>query len=602
MSAFPGTRINGSQVLGLAEHDTIPDPEITPSEDAGTLPPRKPTRLSLACNRCRQRKVRCDASLPKCRNCTIRKEACETTDLRRHSSTSGLRSRTQADAKRRKPRRGDYTPAQESSSRTKSGTSTASLDDRAPSAEATPDGGQPTPGRCGCSVTDPTDSQRLQGEKHEEAISWLSRGYQESTAAQTTQTPHRDNVPGVSPDAAVNTDDTPYRVKASQLVFFVPGMTLNMLADVNKFVGGTSVQCLFAFVDLHMSIRGQGTGGPSFRHGMRHSEEFSVPLVPDLPELPSRQVMYGHIDTFMNNIWPLFPAVDREDLVADVDRLSVLAEAGSAGLGQKITPRDVPSLAMLYLIVCIGKDESSGCISKESTRYLSAGYSLSAHLTGMPYVKSAQVLFVLSLALHGQARDGQAWNIVGHAIRIAHSVGLHKSLHIQQPTASDAPKGYRANHNLYRRLWWSCFALEKLLQMECGRPSGALTGSFDRLLPSYDAPKDGAPDYFTAWVSLAGIMGRISDRLYSRKFTTSQEMFMEVCALDQALVDWDRSLPERLRPRSERLECLDAGSDSVFASFLSQQYFCVRTTAAALPISPFSLCPPSSSSMSVITG
>lgn len=444
MSASPGTRVNGSQVFGLAERDTSPEPQITtPPEDAGTLPPRKPTRLSLACNRCRQRKVRCDASTPKCRNCTIRKEACETTDLRRPSTTSGLRSRTQADAKRRKPRRGDCRAAQESSSRTGSGTSTASVDDRAPSAEATPDGGQRTPGRCTCSATEPADSHRLQGEKQEEAISWLSRGYRESNAAQKTQTPHRDNVSGVSPDAAVNTDDTPYRVKVSQLLLFIPGMALNMLADVNKFVGGTSVQCLFAFVDLHMSIRGLGTGGPSFRHGMSHSEEFTVPLVPDLPELPSRQVMYGHVDTFMDNIWPLFPAVDREDLVADVDRLSVLAGDRSVGLGQRITPRDVPSLAVLYSVVCIGKDESSGRISEESTRYLSAGYGLSAHLTGMPYVKSVQALFVLSLALHGQARDGQAWHVVGHAIRIAHSVGLHKSLHIQQPSASDAPKGYR---------------------------------------------------------------------------------------------------------------------------------------------------------------
>ncbi|KAL2859500.1 hypothetical protein BJX68DRAFT_276795 [Aspergillus pseudodeflectus] len=45
--------------------------------------PSKRPRLSMACNICRQRKVKCDAEYPKCRNCRVRNQACVTTDPQR---------------------------------------------------------------------------------------------------------------------------------------------------------------------------------------------------------------------------------------------------------------------------------------------------------------------------------------------------------------------------------------------------------------------------------------------------------------------------------------------------------------------------------------
>lgn len=46
-------------------------------------PPAKRPRLSMACNICRQRKVKCDAEYPKCRNCRARNQSCVTTDPQR---------------------------------------------------------------------------------------------------------------------------------------------------------------------------------------------------------------------------------------------------------------------------------------------------------------------------------------------------------------------------------------------------------------------------------------------------------------------------------------------------------------------------------------
>ncbi|GFN16874.1 transcription factor domain-containing protein [Aspergillus tubingensis] len=52
--------------------------------------PSKRPRLSMACNICRQRKVKCDAEYPKCRNCRLRNQQCITTDPQRPGVT-GIR-------------------------------------------------------------------------------------------------------------------------------------------------------------------------------------------------------------------------------------------------------------------------------------------------------------------------------------------------------------------------------------------------------------------------------------------------------------------------------------------------------------------------------
>ncbi|RHZ52903.1 uncharacterized protein CDV56_102392 [Aspergillus thermomutatus] len=44
--------------------------------------PKRP-RLSMACNLCRQRKVKCDADYPRCKNCRVRNQDCVTTDPQR---------------------------------------------------------------------------------------------------------------------------------------------------------------------------------------------------------------------------------------------------------------------------------------------------------------------------------------------------------------------------------------------------------------------------------------------------------------------------------------------------------------------------------------
>jgi len=63
------------------------------SAAAGASIQSKPIRLALACNQCRKRKVRCDAQQPKCRNCSVRGDVCETSDPRKSGDFPAVRRR-----------------------------------------------------------------------------------------------------------------------------------------------------------------------------------------------------------------------------------------------------------------------------------------------------------------------------------------------------------------------------------------------------------------------------------------------------------------------------------------------------------------------------
>lgn len=224
LPSFPVTFGSPGQLPGPADagHAHGPTPDPTPRDS--TVDPaarRKPTRLSLACNTCRKRKVRCDAGQPKCGNCTVRNETCETTDLRRHAHGSTPRARgfPGSRGRRRSLVRSEPDAVMHLESWTGSNASTAGLEQDQPSVlaslgEQVP---QQTPGEDAYSPSEPASSPNLQHGRIGEAgaISWVSRAYREVHDMAPSQEP----APGGTPDAVVNTDDTSYRVKVSSAPF-----------------------------------------------------------------------------------------------------------------------------------------------------------------------------------------------------------------------------------------------------------------------------------------------------------------------------------------------------------------------------------------------
>jgi hypothetical protein len=180
-----------------------------------------------------------------------------------------------------------------------------------------------------------------------------------------------------------------------------------------------------------------------------------------------------------------------------------------------MTPAGIANLSIVYTVICIGINEVSGRLNGTSTGYLTASYSLYGNFVSLPCVTSVQALVLLAVALRAQDKVGQAWQVRGQAIRIAHSIGLHKQVHGQSVSWTSSPLAISIVFQ--SRLWLSCCTLERLMQLESGRPSQL--SDKDAETPPTDLPPATGPDYFTAWLALSRIMGEIADRFYSRRPT-----------------------------------------------------------------------------------
>lgn len=405
-------------------------------------------------------------------------------------------------------------------------------------------------------------------------LSWVAEAYRANARENHSPHEHAD----LNPDMALNTDESPHRL---------------------KFMGGSSVQSLTMFADLFFRKRGLRPLSPYFRFGMHHVEEFQLPLSFQLPPLPPLPTLDAYLDVYMKRVYPLFPVFDEPSIRSELGRLTTLQDADASGsLQSSIESSQVPLLVSIYSIICIGADEETGILAEIGSHYLTAAYSLLAHVISIPYLASVQALLLLSIALRGRSKEGQGWQTLGQAIRIAHSIGLHRHASTRhsrnQPDtgASTASPGYQANRKLNSQVWWVCYTLEKLMELETGRPSAIHDSDCDQKLPepvpvpapatlSASSPPGAQADrqtidYFQPWASLSRIISSISAHIYRRsgQSQTSRILLGDTVRLDTALTEWAQSLPAEIRPpgpNSGNADLCDTGHQH-FAIFLAIHY------------------------------
>lgn len=146
------------------------------------------------------------------------------------------------------------------------------------------------------------------------------------------------------------------------------------------------------------------------------------------------------------------------------------------------------------------------------------------------------------------------------------------------------------NLSLEARVWWSCYAIERLMELETGRPSALTEQEFDQI--NFEQPQNsdgdsvlGPPHLFILWVSLARIMGQISEHLYHRRISDSWQLLYETGRLGQLLLEWVKTVPEVIKPGHELVHLGPDAEDAEsghqhqhIAAFLSLQYYQAQIT------------------------
>jgi hypothetical protein len=459
------------------------------------LPPAKRPRLSMACNECRRRKVKCDTEIPKCRNCRLRNDVCITTDPKRPQVVV--------------PREWIEQP-------------------EAPQLHSGP-------------------SQN--GVAQSLVSSQSSRGL---TRPDVNQSPHSTVVSATwTDDNGISPAHQPYEM----------AFTTDTSTDRIKMMGASSSQCLMKTLDLYLeSARVQPLSG-HFRHAMRQLEEMEFPLLASLPALPEASRRQLYVSVFFDRIHPLYPMFDIDKLKTTIEMFSSMSDFKS------LTQEQLPLLVSAYLILSTGADEEAQERTEDGTKYLIAATSFLGHITLVPYLPAVQTLLLYTIAYRGRNKDGVGWQTLGIAIRIAHTLGLHR--HSAKNPSNQHGIQNRPTQLFHARIWAICCSLEKMMQLESGRPSTIRDVDRDHMM----APQHPKGHDFLQWhMGLAQLQGLISHHIYGHKSgdRTAREILSDTARLDRALLLWARDIPEEFRPGND-LFC--SSQDFHIAALLSIQYF-----------------------------
>ncbi|QKX53914.1 uncharacterized protein TRUGW13939_00994 [Talaromyces rugulosus] len=95
-----------------------------------------------------------------------------------------------------------------------------------------------------------------------------------------------------------------------------------------------------------------------------------------------------------------------------------------------------------------------------------------------PTAFTVQAQTLMAIYLHSTSRISAAYNVLGTAVRIAYSLGLHRD----PPASLGITKT-----ELRRRIWWSLYVLDSKLSLELGRPMVVDLNTSNCQLPADDA-------------------------------------------------------------------------------------------------------------------
>ncbi|KXJ92683.1 fungal-specific transcription factor domain-containing protein [Microdochium bolleyi] len=168
---------------------------------------------------------------------------------------------------------------------------------------------------------------------------------------------------------------------------------------------------------------------------------------------------------------------------------------------------------------------------------------------------SVQALLGMALFLQGTPNPQPSFVLIAAAIRLSHSIGLHK-------------KGSGFNLNPIeteqrKRVFWIAYLLDKDLCLRSGRPPAQDDDDTNVDLPDADpadnigniplADGKGKMNIFRTMCEMTVIESKIYRRLYSAKATklSEGEMLQTISELDKELEDWKDSIPIDFRPEHE---------------------------------------------------
>lgn len=190
---------------------------------------------------------------------------------------------------------------------------------------------------------------------------------------------------------------------------------------------------------------------------------------------------------------------------------------------------------------------------------------------------SVQALIGMAYFLHCGSSPQASFSLIAAAIRVSHSIGLHK-------------RGSGFNFNpaeteQRKRVFWIAYILDKEISLRMGRPPAQEDDDMNVELPSME-PEDNVGSFvlggtkvnlFRLLTEFAIIQSRIYKQLYSTEASKQpiEKLLTIVGNLDNQLEEWKSRIPTNFQPELEAATCLPRNMQVLVLHF--GYYNCLAT-------------------------
>ncbi|EJT78521.1 hypothetical protein GGTG_03621 [Gaeumannomyces tritici R3-111a-1] len=467
---------------GGSSHADIAAATETPTAGDGP-PPTKRRKTRLACQECRDRKVRCDGARPVCGACFRKRlspEQCIFVDVSDQQTAEisplYVRSLEERIQELERAARGldgptplpyhfggsNHHPPHQASPRQ---TCTVRHYDGAPLAN---NASTPVPIGAGAGhvvVASPIDQHMAASQ----LIHMQRLGRQEPTSNGNGPAPGREGLGSPEPGSAMGaTESTP--TESDRAVFLGRSSAAAFVREVRESSRRHGGMSSIASEDANGASPSEGgtsvpygAAAPRERRRLKRDREALEALMDELI-LPPRWVADTHLNKYWESIHPLFPVLHKGSFMGWYERIWGDQESSGDDTVHTIRTAHARLNIMLALGCSAGSKLEPGPSSKRSAHIFyersralltqsSVDHGCSMQLV-QAHILTAQYLQTTDLV-------NGCWVAIGTAIRAAQGIGV----------SEDHPRESQVAREERRRTWWGCIMMDRVASMILGRPS-----------------------------------------------------------------------------------------------------------------------------------
>ncbi|KAL9111845.1 MAG: hypothetical protein Q9227_003695 [Pyrenula ochraceoflavens] len=528
---------DGSPIPAVLNGPIFTDQDLMSADDAND-PKRR--RIARACDMCRKKKIKCDGKMPKCSHCINYKTECVF---------------TQVEKKRNPPKGAKYIEGLENRlGRMESLLKLSGL-------LTEEDAGKTDLGTLEKRLADRSNSIGVasQKEHHQSASEQTSQRASETF----TSTPQQESQ--ASPQTSVTSPEAPREQEQGQEVEALSDMMCSLVTNncgETRFIGPSSGFSIFSPKGIQWV--NEKTGDSSFQNMISTSSVDDNKWVYWKPEifsdlfvrrifkpLPPKDEALSLLKDFFENFNCMFPLFHEPTFMHLVERQYSRHPYEESGWWASINVALAIAHRLRVMSNLVPQEED-----QKAWMYLKNAMGVITELTMRNTdLLSVQALLGMSLFLQGTPNPQPSFFLVAAAIRLAHSIGLHK-------------RGSAFNLNAVeqeqrKRVFWIAYLLDKDICLRGGRPPVQDDDDMNVELPSEDPPDNignipladgkGKTNLFRLMCTFAIISSKVYKRLYSTKAArqTDGELLNTIGELDRELEEWKDGIPLDFRPEHE---------------------------------------------------